>query len=135
MKKEDIKRFMPVGLLAALASVVIYEAGISFNWWVIKEMAYPLYLAQYLIGLHPVVAMWLLKFTYKKFWLFISVDFIVNLGFVYVFIGWLIAGREIAYVNNNLLLLAIVTALGIALYGYQIWQEGIFYLPYREGEK
>lgn len=134
MKREDIKRFLPVAIMSALLSVIIYEAGITFGWWVIWQTAYPLQLLPYLIGLHPALVMWLWKFFYKKFWLFVAVDAVANLGFVFVFIGYFINGRGIAHVNNNWLLFGIVTALGLFLYAYQNWQEGIFKHPYREAD-
>jgi hypothetical protein len=135
MKKEDIKRFFPLGVLSALIGVIMHEIGLSLNWWVVKETAFPLQMPPYLIGLHAVVTMWIFKFTFKKFWLFIAVEVVANLGYVFLFIGYLMATLGLGYVNAKGLLFAIVTAYGLLFYGYQIWQEGIFAHPYREGGK
>ncbi len=44
MKKDAVKRLLPVALLAALTSIIIYELGITFRWWTVREMTYPFHL-------------------------------------------------------------------------------------------
>ncbi|NQD65018.1 hypothetical protein HP456_03700 [Bacillus haikouensis] len=79
MKKEDVKRYMPVGLFAIFTSALILEAGVSLEWWKYNETAFPLQNISYLYGAIPVATMWIIKFTYGRFWLFVVADFLLNL--------------------------------------------------------
>jgi hypothetical protein len=138
MKKESIKRFMPVGILSALSVIIINELGLSYNWWSFKETAFPLqhFLPHYL-GLFPVMTMWIFYFTYRKFWLFLIVEIVANLGFSFLFVCYFLPVIGVLYTNNmtGIMVFCLSTGLAIALYGYHIWQEGIFVHPYREGSK
>lgn len=128
MKKEDIKRFFPVGLFATVTSAMILETGITFGWWVYSVKLYPLQSVPYLYGPIPVATMWLFKFTHGRFWLYIGVDFLLNLlytlGFEYYFLG----SRGVLQFQNVSAMLDVfmTSALGVIIYAYQIWQEGIF---------
>jgi len=136
MKKEDIKRFLPVGLLSALTSVIIHELGISLGLWKYLVTAYPLQMAPFLIGLNPVLTMWIFKFTYKKFWWFLAVEIVSNIGFDLWFLPHFLPSRGISqFLSSPFLALVITTVHGIILYLYQMWQEGIYSHPYRESGK
>lgn len=126
MKKEEIKRFIPVALFTSITSMIIVEVGASYKLWALKETIFPLtHTFPYHLGLAPVVAMWLFKFTYEKFWRYLSVDAIYNLVFAYVFTPWLAArGIRENIVATSLSLFIIVTLHGLLLYIYQMWQEG-----------
>lgn len=125
MKKEDVKRLMPVGLLSALTSVIIHETGLTFNWWIALETAYPLQLMPYLIGLNPVLTMWVLKFTFRKFWWYLAVEIVLNAGFNIIFLGWLLSTLGILKTNQNPFIgICLTTSHGMALYAYQLWQDG-----------
>ncbi|NQS76740.1 MAG: hypothetical protein HQP61_09945 [Peptococcaceae bacterium] len=78
----------------------------------------------YHLGLAPVLTMWLFRFTYERFWRFIAVDAILNLGFVLIFAPWLAARgiRENINATSTSLFLTL-TVHGVVLYIYQMWQE------------
>lgn len=128
MKKEDIKRFMPVGLFATVTSAIILEAGITFGWWVYPVKLYPLQNVPYLYGPIPVATIWLFKYTYGRFWLYIGADFLLNLFYTLVFEDYFLGNRgAIQFQNVSPMLDVFMTsALGVIIYAYQIWQEGIF---------
>jgi hypothetical protein len=42
MPREDIKRYMPAGLLVTLTSILAYDIGISYGCWALRETTYPL---------------------------------------------------------------------------------------------
>lgn len=128
MKKADIKRFMPVGLFATVTSAIILEAGITFGWWVYPVKLYPLQNVPYLYGPIPVATMWLFKFTYGRFWLYIGADFLLNLFYTLGFESYFLGNRgAIQFQNVSPMLDVFMTsALGVIIYAYQIWQEGIF---------
>ena len=125
MKKNDLKRFMPVALLGAITSIIFMEAGSTLKLWAIRETIFPLsQILPHHLGVAPVVTIWLFKFAYGKFWRYIAVDAVLNLVFAFVFIPWLAARGIWANINGTYLsLYIIVTIDGIYLYIYQMWQE------------
>lgn len=138
MKRESIRRFMPVAILSSLGVVILDEISLSFGWWSFPERAFPLYVIHPdFLGLFPVMTMWVFRFTYKKFLFYLITEIVLNLGFGFVFVagilGWLgiISDTPV----TGLMVSVLSFGLGMALYGYQAWQEGIFKHPYREPEE
>ncbi len=126
MKKEDIKRFMPVGLFSSLMSIIAVEAGQTLGWFVFGETAYPLKTPAYVFGLNIIITMWIFYFLYGRFWTYLAIDAVLNFAFIYLFhvyfLGSLGVFHEVGitpWVNA-----LITTAFGILTYGYQVWQEG-----------
>ncbi len=71
MKKEDLKRFMPVALLTLISGVIVTEAGVGTGLWAVRETTFPLVMTPtYIFGTMPVIAIWIFTFTYGRFWLF-----------------------------------------------------------------
>lgn len=124
MKKEFIKRFMPAALFTSLTSMVIVDVGITLNLWVIQETAYPLRGLSYHLGLSPVLIIWLLYFTYGRFWWYLVLNVIQNFGFTFLLIRFL-SNRGIEQLTGiSPLQTTIVASIhGILIYGYQMWQE------------
>jgi hypothetical protein len=124
MKKEDIKRFMPIAFLTIVCTGFVIEAGNTLNLWKVRETIYPLnQTVSYVYGLAPVVAMWVFKFTYGRIWLFIIGDLVFNIVFSFLMVPWL-AIQGIKDLNvSSLTVLLIATVLSIPLYLYQMWQE------------
>ncbi|MEN6348632.1 MAG: hypothetical protein ABFD08_04425 [Syntrophomonas sp.] len=127
MKKEEIRRYFPVGIFAALTSIVIVDIGSTLHLWTLKDNIYPLgKVFPYHLGAIPVVTMWLFKFTFPNFLMYLSVDALYNLLFAFVITPWMAARGIRENINStNSLLFVIVTLHGILLFGYQILQEGI----------
>jgi len=128
MGKENAKRYLPVGLFAAFTSSIIIETGITLQWWAVLETAYPLKSIAYLFGLLPVMTMWIFRYTFGNFLLYIGVDAISNITFTFLYLGIFLSNRGIfQYVAVSPFQTFLMTTVhGFALYGYQIWQEGIF---------
>jgi len=124
MSKEEIRRFMPLALFTMVVTSITIEAGITLNLWSIRETTYPLnHTLSYVYGLAPVVAMWIFKFTYNRFWIYAAADTVFNLGFGFLFTPWL-ANREIKDLyTSRFNVFLIVTGLAVLLYLYQMWQE------------
>ncbi|GBG58232.1 hypothetical protein SPFL3102_01952 [Sporomusaceae bacterium FL31] len=137
MKMEDIKRFMPVALFSALASVVIVEIGQTSNWFFFEETFFPFRNASYYVmfGLNPVTSMWILLFLYGKFMRYLVIDTLLNIGFIYFVHIYFLGSRglfhevSISPLQNAL----ITTAIGLLVYGYQVWQEGMFIPSQKRG--
>jgi len=125
MKKDEIKRFMPVAIFASITSMVIGEVGATFNLWALHETVFPLtHTFPYHLGLNPVITIWLFKLTYSKLWKYIAADAIFNLVFAFVFTPWLaLRGIRENIGVTSLGLYIIITLHGLLLYVYQLWQE------------
>lgn len=131
MKKKDIKRFMPVALLNSVLSMLIVQSGETLKWWAVKETIFPLRSLPHLIGLNPVSVMWIFKFTFGRFWLFMAVELVLNLLFAYFFYDFFLRIRGIVEFVNPLLVFITTTIHGILLYLYFRWQESIYAEPYK----
>mgnify|MGYP007017321069 CR=1 FL=1 len=131
MKKEDIRRFMPVGLFATITSAIILEAGITLKWWVYPIKLFPFQSVPYLYGPIPVTTMWLFKFTYGRFWLYVGVDLLLNMFYTLLFENYFLASRGVMQFSrvSPMLDVFMTSALGVIIYAYQVWQGGIFIQP------
>lgn len=129
MNKEDIKRFMPVALFSALTSVLVVELGENLGWFIYGETTYPLRTAFYIIfGLNSVTTMWFFYFIYGQFLKYMVIDIILNCGFIYLFHVYFLGNRGLFHeVGITPLINVLITTIdGALVYGYQMWQEGIF---------
>jgi hypothetical protein len=138
MKGETIKRYMPVAILSSLGVVLLNEISLSLGWWSFPEKAYPLQIIHPdFIGLFPVMTIWIFRFTYRKFLLFILTEIIVNLLFSFLFVRLLLGSLGIVSVTGmtGIMVFVLSTGLAAVLYGYQKWQEDAFKQPYGEGGK
>ncbi|MEN6389060.1 MAG: hypothetical protein ABFD04_01495 [Syntrophomonas sp.] len=124
LKRDEIRRFMPLALFTMVVTSIVQEAGISLNLWQVRATTYPLnQTMSYIYGLAPVVSIWIFKYTYGRFWRYMAVDALFNLGFAFIFTPWL-ASRGIKDFNTSRwTLFLIVTVLSLLLYLYQMWQE------------
>ena len=125
MKKEDIKRFMPVTLFTAVTSGIIYEIGIIAGVWYFREIAFPFVM----YGVLPAVAVWVFRFTYGRFWLYIVTNAIIDLVFAFILFPWF-ARRGILGIGpwTCLIVYFVNFVHASLLYIYQMWQETIYAL-------
>ncbi|HEX3010894.1 MAG TPA: hypothetical protein VHQ70_02500 [Syntrophomonadaceae bacterium] len=122
MKKENIKRFMPAGLLAQFISIIVTDMGVGYGWWYARETTYPFaLLVTFIYGLVP-IAMWILNYTYERFWLYVVVDVVANTIFAFFILPWF-GSRGIIGFNASLLLFILATLVSFIMYGFQMWQE------------
>lgn len=129
MKKEDLKRYMPVGVLAVATSVIIGDVGSRLGFWIVRETAYPLYhIMPFNIGLNLALTMWVFKFSYHQFWLYMVTNAILDLSFNFFLFQVVLSSQGIFNLVNisPFQSFLITTAHALLLYGYQKWQEGIF---------
>jgi len=129
MKKEEIKRFMPVALFSALTSVFAVEMGESLGWFIYGETTYPLRTSSYhIFGLNCVTTIWLFHFVYGNFRKYIIIDVVLNFGFIYLFHVYFLGSRGIFHEVGitPFINVLITTTVGALVYAYQMWQEGIF---------
>ncbi len=123
MKKEDIKRFMSLGLFTFWLSIIVTEIGITTGLWVLQETTFPLaVIPTYIYGIFPVIAMWIFKFTYGRFWIYLITELVLNISYVIILLPWM-ASRGIIAFNAPLISYFVAMGQGMLLYIYQMWQE------------
>lgn len=123
MKKSDVKRFMPLALFTLTIIVIVIQMGITTGLWIIRETTFPLVaIPTYVYGFYPVVAMWIFKFTYGRFWKYLITELVVNFILAMFLLPWL-DRRGILVFHTPWITFFIVTGVGMLLYIYQMWQE------------
>jgi hypothetical protein len=125
MKKEDVKRFMAVTLFAIVTGLLINDIAETLNLFIVRQTVFPLsHTMPYALSLFPVATIWVFRFTYGRFWLYMTANLVLDL-FFNLLIMPLILKMGILEQNNfstyKGLLLTLVHA--VLLYGYQLWQE------------
>jgi hypothetical protein len=76
--------------------------------------------------------MWTLKYLYGRFRLFLIIEVFLNTSFATIFVPW-VASRGIKDFDASLILFFFASGMGLILYGYQMWQAGIFAQPREAG--
>lgn len=129
MKKEDIKHYMPVALFAIITTVIIHDTGLTFGYWTVQESAFPLNQTfPYFYGTVPVLTMWIIKFTYDRYWLYILVYAILGLGFAFTLLNNFFPNRGIySLIGITSFQVWLVYLVHVSLlYVYHSWQTGAF---------
>lgn len=125
MRKEDLKRFIPVAAFTVISGSIIVEVFSTLNFWAVRETVFPLsYTIPYIYGALPVITIWIFKFTYGRFWLYVATNLVLDLGFSFLIMPWVVRRGifeiiSITYFQGFL----VTTVLAFILYGYQLWQE------------
>lgn len=126
MPKEDIKRYISVGFLSTILCIIVYETGIRNMWWATRENIYPFVeILAFFFSFFLIIPMWLLKYTYGRFGLYLTVDTILNAIFAFTILPWL-GTRGILDYNASLIAFIFESIVAIILYKFQIWHEGIY---------
>jgi len=131
LKKEDIKYYMPVAIFSGFTSAIISEAGAVLGFWINQETTYPLsQIMPFDLGLNVVITIWIFKYTYRRFWIYLIINTILDIGFNFFLFNQFFSSRGILYFVGispfQSLLITLTHAL--LLYGYQIWQEDALFV-------
>ncbi|MFC0210906.1 hypothetical protein ACFFK0_00325 [Paenibacillus chartarius] len=129
---------MPVALFATVLSTIVNQIAWTYQWWTFKVTLFPwdkVIPLPTVYGVFLVGTIWIFAFTFRKFWLYVLVNLIVDGIYVFALSVWLnhLGVRE----SGNLpplINLSLMTAFAQILYVYQMWQEGIW-LPTKTGNK
>ncbi|HEX9059773.1 MAG TPA: hypothetical protein VF941_06315 [Clostridia bacterium] len=129
MDKIKIRKYMSVALLATVFSTLINQIAWAYNWWQYKPLlAWDKIIPVYMVyGIFMIGTLWIFALTYGRFWLYLIVNFLVDVFFGLVLskilaaLGIRVSGNLTAFQD-----LVLMTAQGVILYGYQMWQERIF---------
>ncbi|WP_335871794.1 hypothetical protein [Bacillus sp. 2205SS5-2] len=129
-KRESVRRFMPVAILASLLVTMVFEMGYVFQWWIVQEKlvpwgeitSFPLTYGVFIPG-----TIWIFHFVFDKSFLI----YIISNGLidsVYAFIGLNILIRIGIYELDRMSpfgIFLIMMVLAVIIYGYQKWQDKV----------
>lgn len=125
MKKDKIKKWFPVGLAAIVTTTIIHDVGTTLGFWATIQPIFPFSeMLPYYYGTMPVLTIWVFKFTYGRFWLYMLVNLVLDIGFNFFLLSYFLPVRGIFEFNiNPLFSLPITLGHAVVLYIYQIWQD------------
>ncbi|VBB07271.1 Hypothetical protein LUCI_2515 [Lucifera butyrica] len=129
MKRQEIKHWMPAALFVIATNTIIVDVGVTWHIWETHENVYPLSeMISFVYGALPVGAMWILKYTYGRFWLYTAVQLAGSLVLIWLVQPLLHIRGIFVYVDHNNALAGIgafaTTVVHLLLvYLYQMWQD------------
>lgn len=125
LKREELRRYMPVALFCMVVFTFLLEAGITLHWWAVMEAAFPLVnMPLFVYGSYLVGTIWIFKFTYGRFWAYLATNIILDFILIFFILDWMVQRGVCQFYISYFQVLLITTLLAILIYGYQIWQEG-----------
>ena len=127
MKKEEVKRWMPVAMFSLVLTTIIHDIGTTLGFWATRESFYPFYeMIPYYFGVMPVLTIWVFKFTYGHFARYFATNIILDIGFNFFLLNYFLPSRGILDFNISPFPSLLITLThAVVIYGYQIWQDDI----------
>ncbi|UJF34613.1 hypothetical protein [Paenibacillus hexagrammi] len=130
MNKSLLKNYIPVALLATVLNTIVYQLAWTYGWWHYKVTLFSWdQVAQIhtVYGIFLVGTIWIFRFTFNKFWVYLLVN--VGVDSVYAF-GFRLLWKKLGITSGGNLppmgSLSIMTVMALFLYVYQIWQQTAF---------
>ena len=132
MKKEGIKRFMPVTLFTALLVTIIYEIAYTYEWWELKVTIVPwghITNVSYAYGSFMIGTIWIFYLTFKKFWLYLAANMVVDGLDAFLIREFMESRSIIHYINiSKFNLFLLMLTLSLIAFGFQVFYERVFKL-------
>lgn len=131
LNKEQVKRFMPVGILASFLMLLYNLVAYNEKHWIINVHILPWLkpsFEPFVLGGFLVTTIWVFHFTYQRFWIYLITNIVLDFMFAVFPLPNLLQNKLGIY-QFNITLWArffIFVILSIVIYGYQKWQEEIF---------
>jgi hypothetical protein len=120
--KKSFKRFslaaMLISVVFAIQSVISHRRG----WWRVYPKLIPNVIGEFpfIVGPFYVGAMWILKFTYGKFFRYLLLNLGVDFFHIYIFVTWLKSQGIAALIRlKNYQALLLFKLNAILMYGFQ----------------
>ena len=135
LKMDTIRRYMPVSLLMTVIHTLAYQAAYHYGWW--NEEGSSLFgwdkvvPVPWVYGAYLAVVIWVFHFTFRKFWLYLTVNVLLDGLFMYlVYPIW----QRIGIVSSKstistIAIVAMMVGFALILYVYQLWQDKAFKEP------
>lgn len=126
--KKTLKRFLPAAIFIAL--LVHYEGKLAKKrkWWLYYQSIHPKVPGGFTLtwGTFLIGSMWILKFTYGRFWVYTLVNLIVDSGFTYILTEPLKKVGIVSLVRMKKYQLSMLFFFkSLLLYGFQSMKEKI----------
>ncbi|PGT84693.1 hypothetical protein COD11_10230 [Bacillus sp. AFS040349] len=129
LNKKTFKRFLPGSLFMCLYLLAEGSLAQKKKWWWFPFSVKPNVLAELplIIGPFFIGSLWVLKYTFGKFNLYIFINIIIDSIFTYIAISWF---KKIGYVSlvrlSRIQLSLLFLAKSIFMYGFQVLYEKLF---------
>ena len=129
MKRDAVRRYMPVALFVTAINTIIAQLAWSYHWWTNEKPLFPWARVAdiaFTYGIFLVGTMWIFYFTFRRFWLYLVVNLVIDGIFAFGATTWLESHgvlRRGSITHFQFYLMAIGVAL--VIYLYQLWQEGV----------
>jgi hypothetical protein len=126
---KTVRRFIPSSIFMSLLLIAEGRYAEKKKWWWFYTSVKPNFLAKLplIVGPFFVGSLWILKFTYGKFKLYLFINLIVDSIFTYTGTGWL---RKIGYGSlvklTKYQLSCVFFIKSLLLYGFQYFYENCF---------
>ncbi|MEW4282902.1 hypothetical protein [Priestia koreensis] len=122
MDRQTFKRYLPVLTFSSLVIALISELSHKFTWWKVKTPLFPSLASDisFLFGPFFVINLWIFKFTFGRFWLYLSSNIVLDYLFAYPLTSLaekLKVYRMVNMTRLQLFLLSVGTS--VLNYGYQ----------------
>jgi len=127
MKKESIKRYIATTIFTSMLVTIVYEIAYVYKWWTLLVPIVPwgnITNVSYAYGTFFIGTLWIFHFTYRKFWLYILTNIVVD-GADAFLIRPLMQSRNIIHYTNisKLNLFFVMITLALIAYVFQRWYE------------
>lgn len=121
-KGETIRRFLPAGLFGALVLTIVFQLAEQRHWWFIKETIYPLTnTTPFVYGLFIVGTVIILRFTFRKFLLYLAAEVVINLFLAYIGNAIFISLGLFTLTASKFFVFLLTMGVGLLIYFFQIW--------------
>lgn len=122
--KSEFKKYTPVSTLATLLVVILSMFSVPFRWWTVKGGLLNKVIndMSFILGPFFIGTIWIFRFTFGKFWLYILVNTLMDLFLAYP-INWLMQKLRVYKLVNFKSKHIFYTSISFALviYGFQLF--------------
>jgi hypothetical protein len=132
LKKDDIKRFMPVSIFSSFLMLLYNVIAYNQKHWIVKVTIVPWFKHFFMpgiLGAFLIITLWIFYYTYRKFWVYLITNLILDFMFAIFPIHYLFQDKLKIYQLINITpwgRFVLFVSLSIIIYGYHRWQETIY---------
>lgn len=128
MKKDAIRRYFPVAIFTSLIMTIYQEVSYTQKFWILNYKIEPfpqtVTFTPFVYGLDIPITMWIFYFTFRRFWIYVTTNVILDAIFAFVMDRFFQAVGVYKLLHTTQFdRFVFMVALSILIYIYQIWQE------------
>ncbi|TMN21624.1 hypothetical protein [Lentibacillus cibarius] len=126
LNQEVIKRYLPAALFVTVLNSILYEIAWEENWWRYQITLFnwdkiaPVHIVY---SSYWVVTIWILYFTFQKFWLYAVVNIIADFLFVFTISAWM---KHVGVFTGDMPMFMtglLFISMAMLIYIFQRWYE------------